>query len=87
MRFVSRAIRARIGFSPSKIQKCANRRYWTADLLPKQAMVLENEKNPCFGDPVYIGEVVGSVVESDKNCLAMAAAAPDGAPPRRFNYQ
>jgi hypothetical protein len=50
MRFVSRAIRARIGFSPSKIQKCANGRYWTADLLPKQAMVLENEKNPCFGD-------------------------------------
>jgi hypothetical protein len=21
-----------------------------ADLLPEQAMVLENEKNPCFGD-------------------------------------
>jgi hypothetical protein len=41
-------------------------------------MVLENEKNPCFTDPVYVGEEVGSVGESDKNCLARAAAAPWG---------
>jgi len=49
MRRFSRTIRAPIGFSPSEIKMYANRRIWLAVLPSGWAIVLENEKKPCFG--------------------------------------
>ena len=45
-RFFSRAVRARIGFSPSEIQKCAHRRYWRADRFPDGQYYWKMKRTP-----------------------------------------
>jgi hypothetical protein len=80
MRRFSRAIRARIEISPSKIQTCANRRNLDGRSPSDQAFVWENEKNPCLGPSGY-GRRIADLRRITINCSSFADVKRSSGPP------